>query len=126
MKIKLLPATAALASALISSPVGAVDELSTLVEVLSMTAARIRAVSESCNVAVDPLLEDQVFETLMAVPDINMSDVISQFVQRRRAEVVLRGGRCYPEDHDSLETLDSIYKSEATSLKQLVTKKFGD
>ncbi|RFZ81521.1 hypothetical protein D0Y60_23880 [Shinella sp. WSJ-2] len=126
MTIKLLTAIAALASALISSPAGAADELSTLVDVLATTAARIRSVSESCNIAVDPLLEDQVFETLMVVPDINMSDVISQFVQRRRAEVVLRGGRCYPEDHDSLATLDSIYKSEATSLKQLVAKKFGD
>ncbi|TNM60550.1 hypothetical protein [Aliirhizobium smilacinae] len=111
---------------LVSGQAVAADELSSLVSVLATTAARIRSISESCKVAADPMLEAQVFETLMSVPGIKMSGVTSHFAQRRQTEAALRGSKCYPEDADSLSTLKSIYKSEAADLEKLVAEKFGD
>ncbi|MBP2462830.1 MULTISPECIES: hypothetical protein [unclassified Rhizobium] len=104
----------------------AADELSSIVSVLATTAARIRSISNSCKIAVDPMLEAQVFETMMLVPGIKMSDVTSQFTQRRQTETAIRGTKCYPEDADSLTTLNSIYESEAANLEKLIENKFGD
>lgn len=111
-------------SLLICGPAVTADELSSLVGVLATTAARIRSISDSCKIAVDPMLEVQVFETLMSVPGIKMSGVISHFAQRRQTEAALRGSKCYSEDADSLRTLTSIYKSEAANLEKLVAEKF--
>lgn len=102
------------------------DELSSLVSVLATTAARIRSISDSCKVAVNPMLEAQVFQTLLLVPGIQMSGVTSHFAQRRQTETAIRGSKCYPEDADSLTTLNSIYKSEAANLEKLIENKFGD
>ncbi|SFG24417.1 hypothetical protein [Ensifer sp. OV372] len=113
-------------SLVISRQVVAADELSSLVSVLATTAARIRSISDNCKIAVDPMLEAQVFETLIAVPGIKMSGVTSHFAQRRQAESTVRGSKCYPEDADALKTLNSIYKSEAADLEKLVANKFGD
>lgn len=113
-------------SLVISSQVVAADELSSLVDVLAITAARIRSLSDNCKIAVDPMLEAQVFETLIAVPGIKMTGVTSRFAQRRQAEATVRGSKCYPEDADSLKTLNSIYESDAAELKKLVDDKFGE
>ncbi len=113
-------------SLVISSQVVAADELSSLVDVLAITAARIRSLSDNCKIAVDPMLETQVFETLIAVPGIKMTGVTSHFAQRRQAEATVRGSKCYPEDADSLKTLNSIYESDAADLKKLVDNKFGE
>ncbi|NSY70314.1 hypothetical protein G6L35_13870 [Agrobacterium tumefaciens] len=124
MKMKSQPIVLAVVSSLLSCPAGAADELSAIVNVLATTAARIRAISDSCKIAVDPMLEGQVFETLMDVPRLKISGVISHFQQRRQAEASIRGSKCYPEDADALNTLNSIYKSEAADLKAAVAKKF--
>lgn len=113
-------------SVLISGQAIAADELSSLVSVLATTAARIRSISDSCKVRVDPMLEAQVFETLMSVPGVKISGVTSHFAQRRQTETAIRGAKCYPEDADSLTTLNSIYKSEAANLEKLIKNKFGD
>ncbi|KSV61485.1 hypothetical protein N185_10700 [Sinorhizobium sp. GW3] len=113
-------------SLVISSPVVAADELSSLVSVLATTAARIRSISDNCKIAVDPTLEAHVFETLIAVPGIKMTGVTSHFAQRRQDEATVRGSKCYPEDADSLKTLNSIYESDAADLKKLVDDKFGE
>ncbi|TDW20168.1 hypothetical protein EV128_12796 [Rhizobium azibense] len=126
MKMKTSAVLAALMSLVVSSQAVAADELSTLVGVLAITAARIRTISENCKIAVDPMLEAHVFETLTAVPGIKMTGVTSHFAQRRQAEATVRGSKCYPEDADSLKTLSSIYESEATDLKKLVAKKIGE
>lgn len=126
MNRKLLPAAAALLGILVASPTGAADEMSTLVEMLATTAARIRAISASCKIAVDPMLEGQVIETLTSVPGLNMSGVISHFDRRRQAEASMRGSKCFPEDADALTTLTGIYEGEAAELKAMVAQKFGE
>jgi hypothetical protein len=123
---KTLTVLATVMSLLISGPAVAADELSSLVSVLATTAARIRSISDSCKIAVDPMLEAQVFETLMLVPGIKMTGVTSHFAQRRQTETAIRGTNCYPEDADSLTTLNSIYESEAVNLEKLIENKFGD
>lgn len=117
---------AALLGLLIPGQAVSADELSSLVSVLATTAARIRSISDSCKVAVNPMLEARVFETLMLVPGIQMSGVTSHFAQRRQMETAIRGSKCYPEDADSLTTLNSIYKSEAANLEKLIENKFAD
>lgn len=125
MKMKSRPIVLAVLGLFLSCPAGAADELSTIVNVLATTAARIRAISDSCKIAVDPKLEGQVIETLMDVPGLKISGVISHFQQRRQAEASIRGSKCYPEDPDALNTLNSIYKSEAADLKAVVAKKIA-
>lgn len=101
---------------------GATDEVSAIVNVLATTAARIRAISDSCKITVDPSLEGQVIETLMGLPGIKIGGVVSHFQQRRQAEASMRGSKCYPEDMEALSTLKSIYKSETASLKAVVAQ----
>lgn len=72
------------------------------------------------------MLEGQVIETLMDVPGLKISGVISHFQQRRQSEASIRGSKCYPEDADALNTLNSIYKSEAADLKAVVAKKIAE
>lgn len=126
MNKKLLPAAAALLGVLVSTPASSADELSTLVDMLATTAGRIRVISEACNIAVDPMLQGQVIETLISVPGLKISSVISQFDRRRRAEADMRGSKCYPEDVDALKTLNSIYEGEAAELKILVAQKSSE
>lgn len=72
------------------------------------------------------MLEGQVIETLMDVPGLKISGVISHFQQRRQAEASIRGSKCNPEDPDALNTLNSIYKSETVSLKAAVAQKIAE
>ncbi len=126
MKIKSQPIVLAVVGSLLSYPASASDELSDIVGVLATTAARIRAISDSCKIAVDPSLEGQVIETLMELPGIKISGVISHFQQRRQAEASMRGTKCYPEDADALNALNSIYRSETASLKAVVAQKTAE
>ncbi|QCL86712.1 hypothetical protein CFBP5875_19115 [Agrobacterium pusense] len=122
MRMKSQPIVLAIVGSLLSCPAGATDEVSAIVNVLATTAARIRAISDSCKIAVDPSLEGQVIETLMELPGIKIGGVVSHFQQRRQAEASMRGSKCYPEDTEALSTLKGIYKSETASLKAVVAQ----
>ncbi len=126
--MKLIPSLAA-ATFLAMYPICQVhadDDLSTSVDVLAMTVATIRVISENCQVDIDPMLEGRVFETLAAAPEIQMSDLVSLFLQRHKNEVHARGRKCYPGDVDHLETLKSIYQMSVTNLKELVAARHAD
>ncbi|APG86135.1 hypothetical protein SAMCCGM7_Ch3419 [Sinorhizobium americanum CCGM7] len=96
------------------------DDLSTSVDVLAMNVATIRVISENCRLDIDPMLEGRVFEALAAVPEIQMSDLVSLFLQRHRNEVHARGRKCYPGDVDHLKSLTNIYQMSIANLKELV------
>lgn len=96
------------------------DELSTSVDVLAMTTATIRVISENCRLDIDPMLEGRIFEALATVPEIQMSDLVSLFVRRHGNEVHARGRKCYPGDVDHLKTLNSIYDRSVANLRELV------
>lgn len=123
---KLIPS--ALALILCAStvhPAAADDELNMWINSLSITAARIRAISDNCKIAVDPALETEVIAALWAVPGLELVEVISHFADRRQLELGLRGPNCFPEDPDSLTTLHSIFERDAADLKKYLDREFS-
>ena len=103
------------------SPVLADDDLTTSIRILASVAGRIRAISENCRVAVDPMLEAPMMEALATVPDVSVNDVAKLIIQSREMELNARGRECLgAPDVQQLETLRNIYEMSVEDLKDLV------
>jgi hypothetical protein len=102
------------------------DELNSLIETLAMVKARISVNSEICKVDIDPMLEGRVHETLLNVPSLHISDVISHFAMRRQIEAHAAGTECHPGANENLQTLETIYGIHIGDLRKLVASKYAE
>lgn len=99
-------------------------ELDTMVNMLAMKIASIKVLSQNCKIPVDPMLEGRVIETLIKVPGLYVSDVMSHFSKSYEREKQFAGKKCYPETPDQIASSTSLYNTAIRDLRDYVGKNY--
>lgn len=102
-----------------------VDDVLSAVTSLGLTVARIKVVSENCNIPIDPKLETRIYGDLVfADRDVNGSEVKRYFAKAYDNERHASGTECQASAQEELKTLKSIYDMSYSNLSDILMKHY--
>lgn len=100
------------------------DELGTSLWIITRHVARIRAISESCNIQADPMLEVRVAEALAPIGNLDVAGLHDMFLKQYNFEKKAIPSGCAEGSEDSLAVLGRLYERGLADLKKQVSDQY--